>query len=74
MLKQVQSDQSITVGGDKGADTAEFVAECRYMMMTPRVGRNTGRRPGSATDGSTTRHLGLYASQRKRKRSDECFG
>jgi transposase len=74
MLEQVPGDERITVGGDKGFDTAEFVAECRHMNVTPHVARNTGRRGGSAIDGRTTRHPGYIVSQRKRKRIEECFG
>jgi hypothetical protein len=32
---------SVTLGGDKGFDTAEFVAECRYMNVTPHGAQNT---------------------------------
>ena len=74
MLEQVPGDDRITVGGDKGFDTAEFVAECRHMNVTPHVARNTGRRGGSAIDARTTRHPGYTVSQRKRKRIEECFG
>jgi hypothetical protein len=31
MLEQIPGTHPATVGGDKGFDTAEFVAECRYM-------------------------------------------
>ena len=31
-------DGRITVGGDKGFDTKEFVRECRHMKVTPHVG------------------------------------
>jgi transposase len=74
MPEQIPGDQRITVGGDKGFDTAEFVAECRHMNVTPHVARNTGRRGGSAIDARTTRHPGYTVSQRKRKRIEECFG
>jgi transposase len=74
MLEHVPGDDRITVGGDKGFDTAEFVAECRHMNVTPHVARNTGRRGGSAIDARTTRHPGYTVSQRKRKRIEECFG
>lgn len=46
MLEQAPGEDRITVGGDKGFDTAEFVAECRHMNVTPHVARNTGRRGG----------------------------
>jgi transposase len=74
MLEQVPGDHRITVGGDKGFDTAEFVTECRHMNVTPHVACNTGRRGGSAIDDRTTRHPGYVVSQRKRKRIEECFG
>ena len=74
MLEQVPGDGRITVGGDKGFDTAEFVAECRQMNVTPHVAQNTGRLGGSAIDARTTRHSGYAISQKKRKRIEECFG
>ena len=74
MLEQVRGDGRITVGGDKGFDTAEFVAECRSMNVTPHVAQNTGRPGGSAIDARTTRHSGYAVSQKKRKRIEECFG
>ena len=63
-----------TVGADKGYDTRDFVAECRYLNATPHVAQNTTRRGGSAIDQRTTRHYGYAVSQRKRKRIEECFG
>jgi hypothetical protein len=74
MLEQVPGDGRITVGGDKGFDTAEFVEQCRHMNVTPHVAQNDGRRGGSAIDARTTRHAGYDVSQRKRKRVEECFG
>jgi len=74
MLEQVPGDGQITVGGDKGFDTKDFVAECRHMNVTPHVAQNDGRRGGSAIDERTTRHQGYRISQRKRKRIEECFG
>ena len=74
MLEQVAGDGRITVGGDKGFDTAEFVAECRHMNVTPHVAQNTGRPGGSAIDTRTTRHSGYTVSQKKRKRIEKCFG
>ena len=43
MLEQVPGDGRITVGGDKGFDTAAFVDECRQMNVTPHVAQNTSR-------------------------------
>ena len=74
MLGKVPGIGRVTVGGDKGFDTADFVRECRNMGVTPHVAQNLGRRGGSAIDGRTTRHAGYRISQKKRKRIEECFG
>src|SRR6202171_1353418 len=64
--------ETITLGGDKGFDAADFVMELREINVTPHIARNTNRR--SAIDGRTTRHPGYAASQRIRKRIEEGFG
>jgi hypothetical protein len=74
MLEQLPGQRRLTVGGDKGFDTADFVAECRHMQVTPQVAQNHKRSGGSAIDKRTTRHVGYGVSQRKRKRIEECFG
>jgi transposase len=74
MLEQIPGQRRLTVAGDKGFDTAEFVAECRHMQVTPHVAQNQKRSGGSAIDERTTRHEGYAVSQRKRKRIEECFG
>jgi hypothetical protein len=74
MLEQVPGTKRVTAGADKGYDTAEFVAECRHLGVTPHVARNTGRRGGSAIDARTVRHPGYAVSQTRRKRIEECFG
>jgi IS5 family transposase len=74
MLQDLPGDRRVTVGGDKGYDTAEFVRECRNLHVTPHVAQNLGRRGGSAIDGRTTWQTGYYMSQKKRKRIEECFG
>lgn len=74
MLEQLSGDHPVTVGGDKGFDTREFVRECRHMQVRPHVAQNDGRPGGSAMDQRTTRHEGYRISQRKRKRIEECFG
>jgi transposase len=67
-----------TLAGDKGFDTADFVAELRERWITPHVAQNhydTGAaRRRSAIDGRTTRHPGYARSQRIRKRIEEVFG
>jgi transposase len=73
MLQQIPGTGRVTVGGDKGFDTAEFVRECRNMGVTPHVTQNRTRRR-SAIDGRTTQHPGYGISQKKRKRIEECFG
>jgi transposase len=65
--------RSITLGGDKNFDTADFVNELRSMAVTPHVAQNTSNRR-SAIDGRTTRHAGYAVSQRIRKRIEEAFG
>jgi transposase len=64
----------ITVGGDKGFDSKQFVADCRDLQVTPHVAQNISERRGSAIDGRTTRHAGYDVSQRVRKRVEEIFG
>ncbi len=65
--------RAITLGGDKGYDTQDFVAELREINVTPHVAQNvSGRR--SAIDGRTTRHPGYGDSLRIRKRIEEAFG
>ena len=63
----------ITLGGDKGFDSTDFVNELRSMNVTPHVAQNTTNRR-SAIDGRTTRHSGYAVSQRIRKRIEEAFG
>jgi len=74
MLEQIPGTKRVTVGGDKGFDTADFIAECRHLQVTPHVAQNDGRCGGSAIDQRTTRHAGYRISQKKRKRIEECFG
>ena len=74
MLQELPGSGRVTVGGDKGFDTADFVRECRNMWVTPHVAQNLGRRGGSAIDNRTTLHQGYALSQKKRKRIEECFG
>ena len=74
MLEQIPGTKAVTVGGDKGFDTRDFVKECRQMGVTPHVAQNLARRGGSAIDDRTTRHAGYALSQRRRKRIEECFG
>jgi transposase len=63
----------VTLGGDKGYDYPEFVADLRQIEVTPHVAQNTTNRR-SAIDARTTRHAGYAISQRRRKRVEEAFG
>jgi transposase len=74
MLEQIPGTKQVTVGGDKAYDTADFVAECRNLNVTPHVAQNLGRPGGSAIDARTPQHAGYGVSQKKRKRIEECFG
>jgi len=74
MLEKVPGTKAVTVGGDKGFDTRDFVKECRQMGVVPHVAQNHARPGGSTLDGRTTRHLAYGISQKKRKRIEECFG
>jgi transposase len=74
LLEQIPGTKRVTVAGDKGYDTKDFVAECRQMAVTPHVAQNDNRLGGSAIDARTTRHAGYAISQQKRKRNEESFG
>lgn len=65
--------QRLTLGANKGYDTAAFVTALRDLAVTPHVTQNdTNRR--SAIDGRTTRHAGYIVSQRKRRLVEEFNG
>jgi transposase len=64
----------ITLGGDKGYDTKDFVEECGWRNVTPHVAQNITENRGSAIDDRTTRHPGYSIIQRIRKRVEEIFG
>lgn len=74
LLDRNDSRERRTVSADKAYDTAQFVAECRERGITPQVAMNISGTRGSAIDARTTRHAGYMASQRLRKRIEECFG
>lgn len=61
----------LSVGADKGYDTAGFVAGVRALGATPHVAR---KKRGSAIDGRTTRHGSYAVSQRRRKLVEEPYG
>ena len=69
--KRADRPRAVTLGADRGYDTADFVNELRSMNVRPHVAQ---RLRGSAIDRRTTRHPGYGASQRIRKRIEEAFG
>jgi len=74
MVKKLpRTTRRITLGGDKGYDTATFVEELRSLNITPHVAQNDTNRK-SAIDGRTTRHPNYAVSQKIRKRIEEGFG
>jgi transposase len=73
MVEAVHRSGRVTLGGDRGYDSEDFVASCRQRSVTPHVAQHTVNR-ASRIDARTTRHPGYDVSQRKRKRIEECFG
>jgi len=73
MLAAQPGETRKTVGADKGYDTADFVADCRALGVTPHVAQNTKNR-ASAIDERTTRHPGYAVSQIVRKLIETIFG
>jgi hypothetical protein len=65
------STRRLTLGADKGYDSADFVAELRQACVTPHVAQKARC---SAIDGRTTRHAGYALSQKRRKKIEEPFG
>jgi transposase len=72
--ERLAGGRRITLGGDKGYDTHDFVADCRALQITPHVAQNHARPGGSALDARTARHPGYAVSQWIRKRVEEAFG
>ena len=74
MAERIAGDDRVTIAGDRGYDTKDFVKQLRGMNITPHVAQNTSRPGGSAIDGRTTRHPGYQVSQKRRKIVEEVFG
>ena len=70
MAKRTITTPGATLGGDKGYDAAELVADLRDLRITPHV----AQKKHSAIDGRTTRHAGYAVSLKKRKLVEEIFG
>ena len=65
------STRQLTLGADKGYDSADFVAELRQACVTPHIAQKARH---SAIDGRTTRHPSYAVSQKHRKKIEEPFG
>jgi IS5 family transposase len=72
--ERLAGSRRITLAGDKGYDTRDFVASCRALNITPHLAQNDTRPGGSALDARTTHHPGYTVSQWIRKRIEEAFG
>jgi len=70
MVEEIPGQHRITLGGDKGYDSKEFVQELRDHGVTPHL----ACKQTSIIDERTTRHPGYLISQQKRKRIEEIFG
>lgn len=70
----VPGKRRVTLGGDKGYDTKDFVADLGVLNVTPHIAQNITERRGSAVGSRTTRHAGYAVSQRKRKLIEEVWG
>jgi hypothetical protein len=73
MIQAPAASHRVTLGGDKGYDTQDFVQDVREAGVTPHVAQHTTGR-ASAIDRRTTRHPGYSLSQARRKRVEEIFG
>ena len=74
LSEHVAKERRVTVAGDAGYDTADFVRDCRAINVTPHIAQTRDTRRRSAVDARTTRHAGYLVSQRKRKLVEEIFG
>ncbi len=72
--ERLPGGRRVTLGGDKGYDTRDFVTSCRALRITPHVAQNHARPGGSALDARTVRLPGYAISQLIRKRVEETFG
>ncbi|MBS1302525.1 IS5 family transposase [Loktanella sp. SALINAS62] len=65
------STRRLTLGADKGYDSADFIAALRRVVVTPHVAQKAKH---SAIDGRTTQHPSYALSQRHRNKIEEPFG
>jgi hypothetical protein len=58
MVTSRVSIAEITIGGDRGYDTRDFIGASRALRITPHVAPNHARPGGSVLDARTVRHPG----------------
>jgi transposase len=73
LMDRIARKPHVTLGADKGYDSADFIASMRELGVTPHVAQNNTRRK-SAIDARTTRHSGYRLSQIVRKTVEHPFG
>jgi transposase len=74
MASAIKGTHRVTLGGDKGYDSDEFLGELRDIGVTPHIAKNDHERRTSSIDNRTTRHEGYDVSQKKRKLVEQIFG
>jgi transposase len=74
MASAIKGKHRVTIGGDKGYDSDDLLAELRSMGVTPHIAKNDHERRTSSIDDRTTRHDGYHVSQKKRKLVEQIFG
>ena len=72
MVASRPSRKRMTLGADKGYDSADFVSQLRECNVTPHIAQHTNGR-SSRIDARTTRHPGYAVSQRKRPLIEKVF-
>ena len=71
-MRRKDGERTVTVGGDKAYDSADFVATCTAFRVAPHMARNTSGRRSNIADAVAAG--GPYrARQVHRKRIEEVF-
>jgi transposase len=70
--EQLKGFRRITLGGDRGFDTRDFVQELRDRNVTPHIAQSEHRTP--ATDARTVRHRGYAISIGARRQIEKILG
>jgi len=66
------NERRVTLGGDKGYDSGEFLVALVEEDVHPHIAQRNGIKP--LLDGRTTRSRGYLMSQRRRKLVEQAFG